>query len=341
MAEMRKTMNRVCKVKDFSLGFILDKKEYAAVQNIHMEIEAGEMAALIGESGCGKSVTALSMIGLQPDNARISGSMMFGDTELLTLNERQWSSYRGNKISMIFQEPMTALNPLIKVGKQIQENVRLHQKVTREEARQQVLEVLEQVGLPDIVRIAQSYPHQLSGGQRQRIMIAMAFVNNPDLLIADEPTTALDVTIQAQIMDLMKKMNREKQTAVLLISHDLGVIRDLCSRVYIMYAGRIVESGPVKQVLYKPVHPYTRGLAGAIPSALKRGEELESIPGTVLPLHLRRDQGCPFAGRCFCALDYCKDTVPLGYEYQERTVYCHLKPEDIEIAAEGKRKKHE
>ena len=164
----------------------------------------------------------------------------------MCIRDREWSFYRGDRISMIFQEPMTALNPLIKVGKQIQENVLLHQKVTGEAAVKQVLEVLKQVGLPDVERIYQSYPHQLSGGQRQRIMIAMAFVNNPDLLIADEPTTALDVTIQAQIMDLMKKMNRERQTAVLLISHDLGVIRDLCSRVYIMYAGRVVESGPVE-----------------------------------------------------------------------------------------------
>lgn len=237
-------MNSVCKVKNFSLSFVQDKKEYAAVRDVNMEIAPGEIVALIGESGCGKSVTALSMIGLQPENARVSGSIRFGDEELLTLNDREWSFYRGDRISMIFQEPMTALNPLIKVGKQIQENVLLHQKVTGEAAVKQVLEVLKQVGLPDVERIYQSYPHQLSGGQRQRIMIAMAFVNNPDLLIADEPTTALDVTIQAQIMDLMKKMNRERQTAVLLISHDLGVIRDLCSRVYIMYAGRVVESGP-------------------------------------------------------------------------------------------------
>ena len=220
-------MNSVCKVKNFSLSFVQDKKEYAAVRDVNMEIAPGEIVALIGESGCGKSVTALSMIGLQPENARVSGSIRFGDEELLTLNDREWSFYRGDRISMIFQEPMTALNPLIKVGKQIQENVLLHQKVTGEAAVKQVLEVLKQVGLPDVERIYQSYPHQLSGGQRQRIMIAMAFVNNPDLLIADEPTTALDVTIQAQIMDLMKKMNRERQTAVLLISHDLG---EMCIR---------------------------------------------------------------------------------------------------------------
>ena len=291
-------MNSVCKVKNFSLSFVQDKKEYAAVRDVNMEIAPGEIVALIGESGCGKSVTALSMIGLQPENARVSGSIRFGDEELLTLNDREWSFYRGDRISMIFQEPMTALNPLIKVGKQIQENVLLHQKVTGEAAVKQVLEVLKQVGLPDVERIYQSYPHQLSGGQRQRIMIAMAFVNNPDLLIADEPTTALDVTIQAQIMDLMKKMNRVRQTAVLLISHDLGVIRDLCSRVYIMYAGRVVESGPVEYVLKEPVHPYTRGLAAAIPSAGRRGRELESIPGTVEPLQRRSKKGCPFAGRC-------------------------------------------
>ena len=202
-------MESVCKVTDFSLGFVQDKKVYSAVNHVDFEIHAGAMVALIGESGCGKSVTALSLIGLQPETAVLSGCMNFGGEELLALKEAQWQDYRGNRISMIFQEPMTALNPLIKVGKQVLENVMLHQKVTKEEGRQQVLGILRQVGLPDVEQIYQSYPHQLSGGQRQRIMIAMAFVNNPDLLIADEPTTALDVTIQAQIMDLIKKMNQQ------------------------------------------------------------------------------------------------------------------------------------
>ena len=334
-------MNSVCKVRNFPLSFVQDKKEYAAVRDVNMEIAPGEIVALIGESGCGKSVTALSMIGLQPENARVSGSMRFGDEELLTFNDREWSFYRGDRISMIFQEPMTALNPLIKVGKQIQENVLLHQKVTGEAAVKQVLEVLKQVGLPDVERIYQSYPHQLSGGQRQRIMIAMAFVNNPDLLIADEPTTALDVTIQAQIMDLMKKMNRERQTAVLLISHDLGVIRDLCSRVYIMYAGRVVESGPVEYVLKEPVHPYTRGLAAAIPSAGRRGRELESIPGTVEPLQRRSKKGCPFAGRCFGAQSRCHEETPHSYSYRGRDVYCHLSPAEIEKRSAERKADHE
>lgn len=328
----REEKNNVCQLKNFSLSFVQDKKEYPAVSHVNMEIQEGEMVALIGESGCGKSVTALSLIGLQPEGSRQSGSISFMEDELLGLDEREWSLYRGNQISMIFQEPMTALNPLIKVGKQILENVLLHQKVSKKEGKRQVLEVLRQVGLADVERIYTSYPHQLSGGQRQRIMIAMAFVNNPDLLIADEPTTALDVTIQAQIMDLMKKMNQERKTAILLISHDLGVVRNLCSRVYIMYAGRVVENGVVDEVLDNPMHPYTRGLAAAIPSAKKKGQALDSILGTVPPLFLRSQQGCPFANRCCCCETICREQTPTEYAYNGRTLLCHLSPNEIESA---------
>ncbi|MDO4294702.1 MAG: ABC transporter ATP-binding protein [bacterium] len=322
-------MEEVCRLTDFSLAFVQGKREYPAVQEANLVIREGEMVALIGESGCGKTVTALSLIGLQPEGAKLSGSIRFQGEELLELEKKKWNAYRGNRISMIFQEPMTALNPLMKVGKQVLEMVLLHQERSKEEAKQEVLSILRQVGLPDVERVYESYPHQLSGGQRQRIMIAMAFVNNPDLLIADEPTTALDVTIQAQIMDLMRQMNRSRHTAVLLISHDLGVVRNLCSRVYIMYAGRVVESGPVREVLHHPMHPYTIGLAAAIPSAKRRGQPLESIPGTVLPLEERSWQGCPFANRCFACRDICKSEIPKAYQRGERSVLCHFAAEEI------------
>ena len=237
---------------DFDLG-----KTCHAVRDTSVCIEPGEMVALVGESGCGKTMTALSAIGLQPRNAKIpQGKILFDGSDLRGLNEEQWNQYRGRNIAMIFQEPMTALNPLMKVGRQIAENARIHGD-SKEVAKKKALEVMRQVGLPDVERLYNEYPHRLSGGMRQRVMIAMALVNQPELLIADEPTTALDVTIQAQIMELIRDMNRKMGTAVLLISHDLGVIRQMCSRVYIMYAGRVVESGETQEVLAHPLHPYT------------------------------------------------------------------------------------
>lgn len=230
---------------------------------------------------------------------------------------------RGSEISMIFQEPMTALNPLIKVGKQVCECLLTHQKgISKKEAKSLVLEQLKSVGLPDVEDLYDCYPHQLSGGQRQRVMIAMAFINNPALLIADEPTTALDVTIQTQIMDLMRQMNKKTNTAILLISHELGVVSRLCSRVYIMYAGRIVESGPVDQILSDPLHPYTKGLVEAIPDITKRGKPLKAIPGSVPGLYARSNTGCGFAERCEYCTNKCQKEVPLLVQDGGRAVAC-------------------
>ena len=292
---------------DFDLG-----KTCHAVRDTSVCIEPGEMVALVGESGCGKTMTALSAIGLQPRNAKIpQGKILFDGSDLRGLNEEQWNQYRGRNIAMIFQEPMTALNPLMKVGRQIAENARIH-GASKEEAKKRALEVMGQVGLPDVERLYNEYPHRLSGGMRQRVMIAMALVNQPELLIADEPTTALDVTIQAQIMELIRQMNREMGTAVLLISHDLGVIRQMCTRVYIMYAGRVVESGETKEVLAHPLHPYTKGLIASIPSLEKRGQRLSSIPGTVPALEDRSEHGCPFYNRCSKRREICeKETPPM------------------------------
>ena len=311
------------RVSHFSLSFPVGQRLYPAVKDLTFEIREGEMAALIGESGCGKSVTALSMIGLQPETARISGELYFEGRNVLSLSEKEWSKLRGDRISMVFQEPMTALNPLIRVGKQIEENLLQHQGIGHRQARERVWEMMKQVGLPDVKELYRAYPHQLSGGQRQRIMLAMAFINNPRLLIADEPTTALDVTIQAQIMQLVKKLNRELKSAVLLITHNLGLVRSLCSYVYIMYAGSVMEEGKVSEILAAPMHPYTQGLVGAIPDVSRRGEDLKPIPGSVPAIEARPEQGCVFCGRCPRATEICsKETAPC-IRTGNRKVYCH------------------
>jgi len=309
-------------VEGLTVDFKIGSRFCHAVRDVSLQVAPGEMVALVGESGCGKTVTALTAAGLQPEAARIShGKVLFRDTELLGLAEEQWDSRRGQDISMIFQEPMTALNPLMQVGKQIAETARIH-GASKQEAKEKALSMMEQVGLPDVGRLYREYPHRLSGGMRQRVMIAMALINRPALLIADEPTTALDVTIQAQIMELIRRMNREMGTAVLLISHDLGVIRHMCSRVYIMYAGQVVESGPVDRVLSHPAPPYTRGLIASIPSLAKRGGRLRPIPGTVPALEDRREEGCPFYNRCEKRHSGCKTGAPPRIERDGRTVLC-------------------
>ena len=299
---------------------------HPAVIDLNMYIEEGEMVALIGESGCGKSMTALSMMGLVPQDARMMGHLYLtkdkSKTDLTALTQKEWENIRGNNISMIFQEPMTALNPLVKVGKQVRECLLQHNRISKKEAKQLVINQFKSVGLPDAEYMYDCYAHQLSGGQRQRVMIAMAFINKPSLLIADEPTTALDVTIQAQIMELMKKMNEETKSAVLLISHDLSVVKKLCSRVYIMYAGRVVESGPVSEILESPYHPYTKGLLEAIPDISKREKPLKAIPGNVPGLFARRQRGCGFCDRCEYADERCKNESPSLMQEGKRNVLC-------------------
>ena len=312
----------VLSIENLTVDFQLHGKTCHAVRDTSVRVEPGEMVALVGESGCGKTMTALSAIGLQPRNAKIpQGKILFDGSELRGLAEDQWNQYRGRDIAMIFQEPMTALNPLMKVGRQIAENARIH-GCTKEEAREKALDVMRQVGLPDVERLYNEYPHRLSGGMRQRVMIAMALVNQPQLLIADEPTTALDVTIQAQIMELLREMNQKLGTAVLLISHDLGVIRRMCSRVYIMYAGRVVESGATEEVLAHPLHPYTKGLIASIPSLEKRGMGLSSIPGTVPALEDRSEHGCPFCNRCLKCREICQKETPPMVEHRGHMALC-------------------
>ena len=293
-----------------------------AVQELSLNVYPGELVALVGESGCGKTQTALSILGLQSETAKLTAeSMLFQGQSLLDLTEEQKNELRGKELSMIFQEPMTALNPVMKVGKQIAEAAVVH-GCPKKEARERALARMEEVGLPDVQRLYEEYPHRLSGGMRQRATIAMALINRPALLIADEPTTALDVTTQAQILELLKKLNRELQTAVLLISHDLEVIRRLCSRVFIMYAGRVVESGPVQAVLSDPRHPYTKGLLSSIPSLAKRGERLRPIPGVVPNLEERTRGGCPFFSRCERRQPRCEASLPTNAEHDGHMTLC-------------------
>ncbi|KQT14263.1 ABC transporter ATP-binding protein [Ramlibacter sp. Leaf400] len=285
-----------------------------AVRDVSFTLQRGETLGLVGESGCGKSITAMSLLGLLPDQSRVSGSIRFDGRELVGLPESQLCELRGDRIGMIFQEPMTALNPVHTIGRQVAEPLRLHRGLSTAAARKEVVALLDRVGIPDAARRIDAYPHQFSGGQRQRITIAMALACGPDLLIADEPTTALDVTIQQQILDLVRGLVAERGMALILISHDLGVVAQNVSRMMVMYGGSVVESGPTAEVFADRIHPYTLGLFGARPKlGAARGGRLTTIPGTV-PELADLPPGCPFAGRCRYTVPECQVTVPPPHE---------------------------
>ncbi len=283
------------------------------LEDIQLHIQRGETLGLVGESGCGKSITALALMRLipQPPGRITSGQILFDGQDLLQLPEAQMRRVRGNRISMIFQEPMTSLNPAYSVGDQITESVRLHQGLNAKDGLARAVEMLEAVGISDALRRVHEYPHQFSGGMRQRVMIAMALACQPDLLIADEPTTALDVTVQAQIFDLIRDLRERSGTAVLLITHDMGAVAEMTDRVAVMYAGRMVEEGPTDVVLSNPCHPYTQGLIACAPgrSPQSYGNPLQEIPGTV-PSLLERKGGCTFADRCSEAQPRCRTSLP-------------------------------
>lgn len=284
-----------------------------AVRELSFSLEKGQTLGLIGESGCGKSITAMALMGLLPERALTSGSIAFDGQELVGLPDATMRRLRGNRIGMIFQEPMTALNPVHTIGHQVAEPLMLHRGATARAARQQAIELLERVGITDAARRADAYPHQFSGGQRQRITIAMALACGPDLLIADEPTTALDVTIQGQILDLIADLVQERGMAMLLISHDLGVIAENVAHMMVMYGGRVMESGPTATVFAGMRHPYTRGLFGARPQlGAPSGTRLNTIEGSVPELS-DLAPGCPFAGRCPIAGPECAVTQPTAH----------------------------
>jgi len=308
-----------------------------AVDGVSFHVGEGETLAVVGESGCGKSVTANSILRLIPEPpGKIAGSIRFQGTDLLGLSDRAMRRVRGNDISMIFQEPMTSLNPVLTIGRQLGETLRLHQRVSRREADDRAQEMLQLVGIPETKRRLSEYPHQLSGGMRQRVMIAIALSCRPKLLIADEPTTALDVTIQAQILDLMKDLKSKVGAAIILITHDLGIVAEVAERVMVMYAGRKVEEAPVRELYRSPRHPYTQGLFGAVPklgSSLS-GEvsKLAEIPGVVPNLKQRID-GCVFASRCASATDLCRQIAPaLETKAPGHIAACHYAPKEAMAA---------
>ena len=297
-------------VNDLSVELQTHRGPAYAVRDASFSLEPGETLGLIGESGSGKSITAMALLGLLPENARVTGSIVFEGRELVGLRERELCELRGDRIGMIFQEPMTALNPVHTVGRQVAEPLRLHRGLSAADARKEAIALLDRVGIPDAGKRIDAYPHQFSGGQRQRIGIAMALACGPDLLIADEPTTALDVTIQKQILELIRGLVDERGMALILISHDLGVIAQSVSKMLVMYGGSVVESGPTTAVFAERAHPYTQGLFAARPAlGAPRGLKLATIRGSVPDL-LDLPRGCPFAGRCRFTIEACHATRP-------------------------------
>jgi peptide/nickel transport system ATP-binding protein len=298
-------------VRDLSIHFFTEEGVIRAVENVNFEIYPGEILGLVGESGCGKSVTGLSLLRLisTPPGRIVNGDILFDGRSLLPLEEKEMERVRGNDISMIFQEPMTSLNPVFTIGDQIMEAILLHQGSDKIEARRRAITMLDRVKIPSPEKRIDSYPHQLSGGMRQRAMIAMALSCQPKLLIADEPTTALDVTIQAQVLQLLKEIQREMEMSVMLITHDLGVVSEIADRVAVMYAGRIFEYGPIEAIFGKMRNPYTRGLMGSIPQLTEKKNRLNAIPGQVPdPMHL--PVGCKFHTRCDLVIEECKREEP-------------------------------
>ena len=305
-------MDKILEVKNLKVSFATYAGEVQAVRGISFDVSRGEAVAIVGESGCGKSVTAQTIMRLLPSPPSIikEGSILFQGDNLVNKTEKEMQQIRGNKIGMIFQDPMTSLNPTAKIGTQISEGLIKHQKLTRSQALKRAQEMLELVGMTEPHKRLNQYPHELSGGMRQRAMIAIALACQPELLIADEPTTALDVTIQAQILELMQDLQKKLDTSIILITHDLGVVAKMCTRIIVMYAGKIVETGTLDQIFYKPQHPYTKGLLNSIPRLnMTKDEPLHPIVGTPPDL-FNPPAGCPFYARCKFAMKVCRENDP-------------------------------
>lgn len=324
-------MENLLKIRNLEVSFGGEKNKVNVIRGLNIDVNRGETLGIVGESGSGKSVTSLAVMGLLPQNtAHVSGEIFFEEQDLLKLSDREIQKIRGNKIAMIFQEPMTSLNPIQTCGRQIMEPLMLHMGMKKSAAAARALELLKLCGISAPEQRFNEYPHQMSGGMRQRIMIAIALACNPSLLIADEPTTALDVTIQAQILELMKDLKRKISMSIMMITHDLGIVADSCDRVVIMYTGQIFESAPTDELFSDPLHPYTKGLLNAIPMLDKTKERLEAIDGMV-PDADKMPKGCRFHPRCKFAFDKCKEAVPKLTKYGEnRMVRCFLFSEEAE-----------
>ena len=318
------SQNTVLEIKDLEVELYSEKGPLPVIDKVNLSIKEGEIVGIVGESGCGKSMLASAIMNLLNSPAKIAaGTIFYEGQDMTTLSSKEFQKIRGNEISMIFQEPMTSLNPLMKVGKQIEEAIKAHEKVSNTELKERAIAAIRDVGIPQPEKVYHDIPSRLSGGMRQRIMIAMALVCHPKLLICDEPTTALDVTIQAQILRLIKKLRDETNTAVIFISHDMGVIYQMVDRVIVMYAGQFVESAPCKKLFEKPLHPYTIGLQNAIPQINKQQSSLQDIPGSV-PMLDNLPEGCLFAPRCpFAKAECFTKKVPLKH-YDDHDVRCLL-----------------
>lgn len=320
--------NKILEVKNLHVSYHTYAGEVQSVRGVSFDVNEGETIAIVGESGCGKSVTAKSIMGLimDPGEIKKNSEIIYNQRNILEMNKKEWSNYRGEECAMIFQDALTSLNPTMKVGKQIAENLIIHRKISKAEAKKEVINLLNLVGIPDAKSRAEEYPHQFSGGMRQRAMIAIALACNPKVLIADEPTTALDVTIQAQIIDLIKELQKKLGTAVILITHDLGVVANIAKRIFVMYSGKIIEKGTAEEIFYSPQHPYTWALLNAVPRLdLKNKQHLTAIDGTPPDL-IKPPIGCPFSTRCKYCMKICNVEMPPKTTLsKEHEVYCWLK----------------
>ncbi len=330
--EAIKVENPVLEVIGLNTSFVTDNGVIPVVNDIDFVVNRQEVVGIVGESGCGKSVTSLSIMGLVPtSNGKVDGKIIFNGENLVNRSEKRMRNIRGNEIAMIFQEPMTSLNPVFTIGDQLIEAVKIHRNWSKKKAKEHSIDMLKKVGLPRAEELMKEYPHQLSGGMRQRVMIAMAMLCEPKLLIADEPTTALDVTIQAQILDLMKKLNKETDTAIIMITHDLGVVAQMCQRIIVMYSGKIVEEADVRTLFKSPKHPYTVGLIKSIPDMRTKKDRLDSITGNV-PKPGSIEFGCHFAPRCPHAFKRCLSETPELKTLQNgQKIRCFLH-DDMEVA---------
>lgn len=321
-------MSKLLEVKNLKVSYHTYAGEVQSVRGVSFDLNQGEAIAIVGESGCGKSVTAKTIMGLIKDPGKIKegSEILYEGKNILEYSRNEWSDYRGKEAAIIFQDALAALNPTMRVGKQIVENIRQHNReISKEAAFEEAVKMLEMVGIPDARQRAKQYPHEFSGGMRQRAMIAIAFSCQPKLLIADEPTTALDVTIQAQIMDLIKDLQKKLNTSVILITHDLGVVANVAKRIVVMYSGKVVESGAAEEIFYHPKHPYTCALLNAVPRLdLKNKQELASIEGTPPDL-LNPPKGCPFSTRCKYCMDICCEELPEYTKFDgEHSAACWL-----------------
>jgi len=316
-------MSDLLRLEHVDVGFATDDGRVSAVSDVSLSVGEGEIFGLVGESGCGKTTLAMALMGLLPVTASVVGSVRFQGVELVRLPPEEFRRLRGDRISMIFQDPMTSLDPTFPIGEQVAETIRAHRDVDREGARRRALELLEMVGIPEPARRFGDAPHRLSGGMRQRVVIATALANEPALVLADEPTTALDVTIQSQVLDLLRDLRARLQTTIVLIAHDLGVIAQICDRVGVMYAGQLVEIAPVSEIFRSALHPYTQALLAALPTQQQERGSLRVIPGRV-PSLADPPPGCRFSTRCPYVMDACAEVPPLARESDDHQIACWL-----------------